>query len=661
MSSHWIGIDLGTYNSSAAIKSKSGEIVIVKSTGKKSPSIISLSNKEERCKEFPSFISFNKYGSIDNVGIISKEKIYSEPEFVVWGIKRLLGKSYTELKESGELDRFTYRIRPNRRDGKCLIVIGEKSYTPEQLCAEIFKKIKRDAESQEKIQLDSVVVSVPAYFDPLRVTPIVEAARLAGFNHIKTIPEPVAAAVAYNFEITVKPIKVLVFDLGAGTLDVTTGHMYRSPDQPGECQFQVTKNTGDSRLGGVDMDDRLAKLIQERCQLSDDKQINRATLRRIAELAKITLSSKKQIEKIEFNGKDYHCPLTEFDLKLALEGHGMERNLLEECRRQIMAAIDGSGWFPRDVEVLVLIGGPTRLTCIRDVLKIAFNTNPLVLQQIERFYSGKEQIDRMAAVSIGAAMSIGRKVRDVVPYGYGIEDLDIGKDEVTYKPAILVPRDSTYPFRSKPYSLSWYDKVGRYEFKIIQHIPESEIERFGYEYKFVGIQKFTVKNPDMCTVVFHMGYNANREIEVVIENAFSNESVTYVGISQSTCVGTNYPRTSKRPPGIQEIIRIPPSPETVDRFFKWVQQSAIRLVRCKVDNFPVPQMLISQIIDEIEQLLKRGEPMQEYPEMYTKVYALIHNSSSRGLLSQEEYNGLQKPLADFDAQLFRSEVVGNAK
>ena len=127
-SNYWIGIDLGTYNSSAVIKSKQGTIEIVKSLEEPKDKL-SFINKQEKYKEFPSFISFNKDGSINEVGINSKEKAYSEPDFVVWGIKRLLGKTYTELKESGELDRFPYRIRPDRTNGQCLIAVGEKSYT----------------------------------------------------------------------------------------------------------------------------------------------------------------------------------------------------------------------------------------------------------------------------------------------------------------------------------------------------------------------------------------------------------------------------------------------------------------------------------------------------------------------------------------------------
>ena len=647
----WIGIDLGTYNSSAAIKTKQGAIEIVKSRGGKSKGIVPFISQQEKSKEFPSFISFNKNGSIDEIGMNSKEKAYSEPEFVVWGIKRLLGKTYTELKESGELDRFPYRIRPNRTNGQCLVVVGEKSYTPGQLCAEIFKKIKHDAEAQTNEKIDSVVVSVPAYFDPVRVTPIVEAVRNAGFIHIKTIPEPVAAALAYHIDITIKPIKVLVFDLGAGTLDVTAGYMYRHPDRTDEFGFQVEKNRGNSRLGGIDMDDRVLKLIQKKCQLSDVAPVNMAILRRTAEIAKIRLSAETKIEQeFQLDGKEYHCILDQMELQSALEGTGIEINILEECRRQIMSAIDEADWAPQEIEHVIMIGGPTKLSCIHEVLKIVFHSNPMILQQLEQFYSGKEPLDRMTAVSIGAVMSVDRKVDDRVPHGHGIEVIEFSEEAKTYVPKILIPRDSPYPFKSEQYVLEYMTFSGLYDFKIVQHVPKSEFQQSGYEYKFIGIQKFAVKNPNMCEVILQMGYNANKELEVTIKNALTTESVPYVGINQFSCTGLKYPRIEKRPPkppapdskgsGSNGLERKPqkvsPSPEAHDKFIKWVLATIVFVER-KVDNHPTPQMLISQILDEIRSLLRK-DPKSECASIYTKLNGLIWNASSRGLLTQSEFN-----------------------
>lgn len=669
----WIGIDLGTYNSSAAIQSKQGTIEIIRSLGGTAVSKGSSLDQQEDCKEFPSFISFNKDGSISDIGVNSKEKAYSEPEYVVWGIKRLLGKTYTELKESGELDRFPYRIRPDRANGQCLVVVGEKSYTPVQLCSEIFKKIKADAEKQVDGEIDSVIVSVPAYFDPLRVTPIVEAARGAGFRHIKTIPEPVAAALAYDIEITTRPIKILVFDLGAGTLDVTAGCLYRLPDQLNEFGFQVEKNTGDPRLGGIDMDDRLLKLIMEKCKLRDVTPANKAVLRRTAEVAKIRLSKEIKIEpEFQINGEEYRCALNQLDLQSALEGKGLEKNLLEECRRQIMSAIDEAGWSPAEIEHVVIIGGPTRLPCIHDVLKIVFHSNPLILHQLEVFYSGKEAVDRMTAVCTGAVTSLVRKVDDKVPHGHGIETIEFSEEAKIYIPRILIPRDSPYPFKSEEYVLGWMTFSGLYEFKIIQHVPRSELQQSGYEYKFIGIQKFAVKEPDKCNVVLQMGYNANKEFEVTIRNALSTESETYFGINQFSSLGMNYPRVEKMPPGPKgpktkgsgtedaaprrKIKKIPPSSEALDKFIEWVQVT-ISFMQRKLDNHPTRQMLIAQILDELGRMLKKGDSMSQYEAVYTKVHSLIWNSSSCGLLTQSEFRDLNTQLTAYESELFKVGLV----
>src|SRR4030042_5509145 len=105
-----------------------------------------------------------------------------------------------------------------------------------------------------------------------------------------------------------------------------------------------------------------------------------------------------------------------------MEGRGTEKNLLEECRRQVMAAIIEAGWLPQEIELLLMIGGPTKLPCVHDIFKIIFNSNPLVLQQLNEFYCGSEKVDRMTAVSIGATISQDLRVEDRVPHGHGIED-----------------------------------------------------------------------------------------------------------------------------------------------------------------------------------------------------------------------------------------------
>ncbi len=648
-SDNWIGIDLGTYNSSAAIRNGEKGIDIIENSDRPQ-----AAESGERSKEFPSFISFNGDGSIDGVGIKSREKALRQPQLVVWGIKRLIGKTYTDLKENGELDRFPYRIRPDRVNGQCVVAVGERTYTPVQLCAEIFKKIKTEAERQAGVSIGSAVVSVPAYYDPLRVTPIMEAARLAGFMNVKSIPEPVAAALAYKFDITVKPIKTLVFDLGAGTLDVTTGYLYRHPEQPEECGFQVMKNTGDPKLGGIDFDDRVLSMISTRCGVGSLEKNDAAYLRGIAETAKIRLSTEAEVQQaFSLGGREYSFRMNQMDLRIALEGTGAERNLLEECRRQIMAAIDESGWTAGDVELLILIGGPTRLPCIQDVFRIIFYNRPEILRQLDEFYSGREIIDRMTAVSIGAAVSAGQSVEDKVPYGHGVEDFIFSGGERTMQPVILIPRDSPYPFRSEYHQIGWTNRLGLYELKIIQQVPKSEENGLGYEYRFMGIQKFAVKNPSFCRAAVQMGYNSNKELEVTIRNMLTDEAVTYVGINQYACIGIKYPLIVREPTYIGiEVKKQAPAAETLDRFYNWAK-TASGFLRRKAESYMIPQMLVMQVLDELERMLQKDSGSMEFEIIYTRLNSLLWNANSRGLLSRDEYNDLTERLSSFESELFR--------
>jgi hypothetical protein len=518
----------------------------------------------------------------------------------------------------------------------------------------MLKTIAGEAEKQVNQKLDSVVVSVPAYFDPLRVSPIVDAARMAGFVHVKTIPEPVAAALAYDIEITVKPVRVLVFDLGAGTLDITAGYMFRHSQKVDEVEFHVMKNTGDTRLGGIDMDDRLMGLIMERCRLSGIGLEEQAVLRRSAEMAKIRLSQEDKIEHaFRLNGVEYRCMLAGSDLRSAFQGSGPQKNLLEACRRQVMSALEESGWSPQEVELLLLIGGPTKLPAIQEMLEIVFHSNSRVLEQIDLFYSGKEKVDRMNAVSIGAALSVDRKVDDKAPAGYGLEVIEMDEEQVSYWPNILVPRDSCYPYKSKPYLIPWVHVGGFFEFKIVQHAPKGEAEQAGYEYKFVGIQKFAVKNPSHCMIAVQMGYNANKELEVMIQNILSHESVTYVGMNQSANIGMAYPLVVKKPIHLEaaHTKKRSPAPDTIQKFSEWAQETA-GAIKGRITQFPVPQMLIAQILDEVELAIKKGPTALEFESVYTQVNSLIWNANSRGLLTQGQFIALTNRLTEFEDDLF---------
>jgi hypothetical protein len=245
-------------------------------------------------------------------------------------------------------------------------------------------------------------------------------------------------------------------------------------------------------------------------------------------------------------------------------------------------------------------------------------------------------------------------VDDKVPTVTGSRTSVFGSEKIEFAPKILIPKDSPYPFRSEQYRLGWTNLHGLFEFKIIQQVPSSEISQLGYEYRFMGLQKFAVKNPNSCAVIFQMGYSANRELEVTIKNAYTGESVTYVGVNQYACIGMDYPLSVKCQPDVAKSSgrKAEPPAEALDRFVKWAKVT-VGFIKRKVDGYPVPQMLLDQIMEEIGGLLNQGNPGRDYEMIYTKLNSLIWDSNSRGLLKQEEYNELFSRLTDFEGELFR--------
>lgn len=208
-----IGIDLGTYNSSAAFATER-EVIIVESRY----------GKTVYGKNFPSFVLFDHNGKMQMVGKTAKAQGLRDPKLLVWGVKRLVGLSFDQARSQGEFRRFKYDVEKGP-GGSILIRVGEERYTPSHILELILREIKQDAENTKVNPMigsgvERAVISVPAYFDATRVAPILNAGKNAGFTEVETIAEPTAAAMSYDVEIK-KKARILTFDLGAGTLDVT--------------------------------------------------------------------------------------------------------------------------------------------------------------------------------------------------------------------------------------------------------------------------------------------------------------------------------------------------------------------------------------------------------------------------------------------------------
>jgi molecular chaperone DnaK len=404
-----IGIDLGTSNSAAAVMEGGRPVIIPSAEGAGVAS----------GKAFPSYVAFTKDGQL-LVGEPARRQAAINPEGTIQAAKRKMGTDYK------------YKV------------FG-KEYTPQQISAFILQKIKRDAEAYLGDQVDEVVITCPAYFDDNQRTATKDAGEIAGLKVLRIINEPTAACLAYGLEKTGKELKILVFDFGGGTLDVTIMEMWK------EGGFKVVSTSGDTQLGGTDMDnafvDNIAKEFQRDTgiDLRNDRMAMQR-LREAAEKAKVELSSTLSTDlNLPFITADASGPK---HLTMTINRAKLEEligPIIERCRGPLEQAIndartalekEGSSFGAKDIDKIIMVGGPTRM--------------PIVQKFVEDYFGKKIErgIDPMECVAMGAAIQaaiIKGEVKevlllDVTPLSLGIETLG----GVFTK---LIDRNTTIPTR----------------------------------------------------------------------------------------------------------------------------------------------------------------------------------------------------------------------
>lgn len=376
-----IGIDLGTSNSAAAVMEAGRPTIIPSAEG------TSLGGKA-----FPSYVAFTKDGQM-LVGEPARRQAVSNPEGTIMAIKRKMGTDY--------------KVR----------VYG-KEYTPQQISAFILQKIKRDAEAYLGTKVEKAVITVPAYFNDNQRQATKDAGKIAGLDVVRIINEPTAAALAYGLDKTEKEQKILVFDLGGGTLDVTIMEF-------GQGVFDVVSTNGDTQLGGTDMDNSLVEFITQEFKsdtgidISKDKMAVQR-IREAAEKAKIELSSTLETEiNLPYLSADASGP-KHMTMKLSrAKLEELVRPTVERCRKPMLQALEDAKLSPDKIEKVILVGGPTRM--------------PMVQKFVEEMVGKKivGGVDPMECVAMGAAIQGGVLegtvkdilLLDVTPLSLGVETL----------------------------------------------------------------------------------------------------------------------------------------------------------------------------------------------------------------------------------------------
>ena len=402
-----VGIDLGTTNSLIAIIHPETKNPVALKEHNTSSLVLSI-------------VHFDKNGNV-TVGEEAKQYLITEPQNTIFSAKRLMGKSYNDIKINSSF--FTYKIIDDDTESLVKVQVGEKFYSPVELSSFILKELKQRAEHILKTPVNKAVVTVPAYFNDAQRQATRDAGKLAGLDVLRIINEPTAASLAYGIGLHKDDHKTIaVYDLGGGTFDISILRISNGI-------FEVLSTNGDTYLGGDDFDNAIVKFWLQQLSINEDELKNNKefsqAIRLRAEEAKKHLSFNENFED-KLNGKELKISKTEFEELI--------RPYIDKTITACKNALQDAKLTAADIEVIVMVGGSTRV--------------PIVKKTISDFF-GKEVNDSMnpdEVVALGAALQAdilaGNNkeflLLDITPLSLGIETRGGLMD-------VLIPRNSKIP------------------------------------------------------------------------------------------------------------------------------------------------------------------------------------------------------------------------
>ena len=409
-----IGIDLGTTNSAFAYMVAGKPEVITNTEGDRTtPSVVAVTKKGERL-----------------VGKVAQRQRVTNPKNTIYGIKRLIGRKFEDKEVQRDLDIMPYKI-VKKGDGVAVEMDG-KTYTPEEVSAMILSKIKADAEAFLGEKVTEAIITVPAYFDDSQRQATKDAGKIAGLEVKRIINEPTAAALAYGLEKKSEE-KIVVFDLGGGTFDVSILEL-------GDGVFEVKSTNGDTHLGGEDFDNVIVNFLCD--QFKDESGIDikndAAAMQRVkdeAEKAKKELSSAKETEiNLPFLSADSDGPKHFEDTLTRSKMEELVTPLLDRLAGPVEKALKDAKLKTSDINEVVMVGGMTRMPAVVEKVKALFGKEPM------------QGVNPDEVVAVGAAIQGGVLqgdvkdvlLLDVTPLSLGIETMG----GVSTK---LIERNTTIP------------------------------------------------------------------------------------------------------------------------------------------------------------------------------------------------------------------------
>ena len=394
-----LGIDLGTTNSAMAVMEGSEPEILVNAEGDRTT---------------PSVEGFRKDGE-RVVGKAAKNQAVTNPENTVSSVKRFIGRSYDETPE--ERKTVSYKLQKGK-DGRAVVDIDGKDYTPEEISAMVLQKLKNDAEKQLGSPVTQAVITVPAYFNDAQRQATKDAGKIAGLEVLRIINEPMAAALASGLDKTNKDEKILVFDLGGGTFDVSILEL-------GDGVFEVASTAGDNHLGGDDWDQRIIDWMADKFQAENgiDLRQDKMALQRLkeaAEKAKMELSSTTQANiNLPFITADASGPKhLDYTLTRA-EFERITKDLLDRVKKPVEQALKDAGLKTGDIDEVILVGGSTRMPAVQNLVKKLTGKDP-------NMSVNPDEVVAMGAAVQGGVLAgdvEGILLLDVTPLSLGVETM----------------------------------------------------------------------------------------------------------------------------------------------------------------------------------------------------------------------------------------------
>lgn len=412
-----IGIDLGTTNSVVAVMQGGDPVVITTAEGSR------------LC---PSVVAFNKNGE-RLVGQTAKRQSVINPENTVYSIKRFMGRRYDEVENERKMVPFKVVAGPTK-DARVEIPATNREYSPQEISAMILSKLKADAEAFLGETVTQAVITVPAYFNDSQRQATKDAGKIAGLDVLRIINEPTASALAYGLDKK-KNEKILVFDLGGGTFDVSVLEV-------GDGVFEVKSTSGDTHLGGDDWDEVVVNWAADEFKKDQgiDLRKDRQALQRLreaAEKAKIELSTVMEAEiNLPYITADANGP-KHLQLKLSrAKFDQMTAHLLDRCKKPFESALKDAELKASEIDELVLVGGSTRMPQVLDLVRKLINKEP------------NKGVNPDEVVAVGAAIQggvLGGEVKDILLLD--VTPLSLGVETMGSVMTKVIERNTTIPIR----------------------------------------------------------------------------------------------------------------------------------------------------------------------------------------------------------------------